>query len=87
MYILYKNPIQLSTLHIVQYCHYNNIHIKPKYCIERNHPKEVKELPTIFDINENKYYSGLDEVIEYYQSKTGKSNEFKKQNPDYHINK
>ena len=36
MYTLYKNPIQLETLYIVQYLHSKNMVFLPSYIIERN---------------------------------------------------
>ena len=89
MYILYKNPIQLDTLYIVQYLHYNNINILPSYIIEKNYPNYITNLPTI--IYNNNIYSGLSEVISFYEQISGIDNilekaiEFKKQNPKYTI--
>ncbi len=90
MYILYKNPIQLDTLYIVQYLHYNKINFLPSYIIERSYPDFVTTLPTIF--YEGKYYIGLNEVVKLYENISGinnileKANEFKKSNPGYSIN-
>lgn len=91
MYILYKSPIQLDTLYIVQYLHYNNIIFLPSNIIERNYPQFVTNLPTI--IYNKKYYNGLEEVISLYEKISGidnileKSREFKKQYPKYTIKK
>ncbi len=91
-YILYKHPVQLDTLTIVQYLHYCGINdIIPIYCIERNHPKWVINLPSI-ETNDGKKYIGIDQCIQFYEeySKisdlTEKSNSFKKTYPDYRIN-
>jgi hypothetical protein len=46
-YILYKKPIQLETLYIVQYLYYLRIICIPKCCIERNYPIWVNDLPSI----------------------------------------
>lgn len=46
-YTLYKNPIQLDTLYIVQYLHYNKINFLPSIIIERNYPQFITDLPTI----------------------------------------
>ena len=66
MYILYKNPIQLETLYIVQYLNYNNIDFLPNIIIEKNYPNFVKNLPTIY--YKNKFYNGLEEVISLYEN-------------------
>jgi hypothetical protein len=90
-YILYKHPIQYDTLNMVQYLYNINVDIQPIYCIERNHGITI--LPTIYDVSENKYYYGIEEVVRYYEinSKIGdllkKSMEFKKKNPSYKIKK
>ena len=91
MYTLYKNPIQLETLYIVQYLHSKNISFLPSMIIERNYPEFVTELPTIY--YKNKMYKGLEEVISLYENISGienileKAMEFKKQNPKYTIKK
>lgn len=91
MYTLYKNPIQLETLYIVQYLHYKNISFLPSTIIERSYPQFVTELPTIY--YNNKTYTGLEEVISLYENISGidnileKAMEFKKQNPKYTIKK
>lgn len=89
MYTLYKNPIQLDTLYIVQYLYYNKIMFLPSNIIERNYPHFITNLPTI--IYNNNVYSGLTEVISLYENISGIDNilekaiEFKKQNPKYTI--
>ena len=91
MYTLYKNPIQLDTLYIVQYLHYKNIMFLPSIIIERNYPQFVTELPTINYKNKN--YNGLVEIISLYENISGIDNilekaiEFKNQNPKYTIKK
>jgi hypothetical protein len=91
MYVLYKNPIQLETLNIVQYLHYNNIIFLPNTIIERNYPHFITELPTI--VYNNNIYSGLTEVVSLYETISGindllnKANNFKIQNPKYTIKK
>lgn len=89
MYILYKQPIQLETLHIVQYLHYCGIVFLPHTIFERNHPSFVKELPSI--LYQDKLYSGLHQVISLYESVSKidhlleKANTFKQANPKYTI--
>jgi hypothetical protein len=90
-YILYKNPIQLETLYIVQYIHSLGISLLPKAIFERGIPIEIYKLPSIYDINEKILYHGLDETIEFYEKKTkikkllSKSYDFKAKNPNYSI--
>ncbi len=87
-YILYKQPIQLETLHIVQFLHVNGIILLPKYIIERN--LGVAVLPTI--IYDNNTYSGLLEVVKFYENTSGisdllaKARDWKDKNPNYRIN-
>jgi hypothetical protein len=49
-YILYKNPIQLDTLDIVQYLYSRNLDAQPFACIERNFPENITQIPTIYDL-------------------------------------
>ena len=91
MYILYKHPIQLETLHIVQYLHHNHICFVPATIVERNHPPNVIELPTIY--YNYTWYSGLEQCIQLYETYSGidnileKANEFKRLHPKYTIKK
>lgn len=88
---MYKNPIKVETLCIVQYLHYKNIRFLPSIIIERNHTPFVTELPTIN--YKNKMYKGLAEVVSLYEEISGiqnileKAMEFKNLNPKYTINK
>jgi hypothetical protein len=89
-YILYKEPVSLDTLHIVQYLHANGITLLPKYIIERNHGHGVPTLPTI--ACNNKVYAGLSEVVKFYENASGisdllnKARTWKEKNPNYRIN-
>lgn len=91
-YILYKNPIQMETLSIVQYLYSEGIIFIPKAIFERSYPSEISKLPSIYDLSEKKLYHGIDEVIKFYEKKTKikkllkKANDFKDKNPDYKIN-
>jgi hypothetical protein len=91
-YILYKKPIQLETLYIVQYLHSLGIIFVPNAIFERGIPLEIYKLPSIYDLNENKLYHGLDETIDFYEKKTQinnlliKSIDFHDKNPNYKIN-
>lgn len=91
-YIIYKNPVQLETLNIVQYLHSQGMSLLPKAIFERGFPIQITKLPSIYDMNENKLYHGLDETIKFFEKKSkikkllNKSKEFKEKNPDYTIN-
>ena len=88
MYVLYKNPIQLETLYIVQYLYHEHIPFLRNTIIEINYPSFVTYLPTIF--YNNMLYIGLNECIKLFETYSGileKANEFKKQNPRYTIKK
>lgn len=90
-YVLYKKPIQLETLNIVQYLHSQNINFLPNVIIEKNYPSYVTELPTI--LYDKKLYIGIDICVKLYETYSGidnlleKANEFKKLNPKYTIKK
>jgi hypothetical protein len=90
-YVLYKKPIQLETLEIVQYLHsLGHRNVTPLCCIERNYPFWVTELPAIETENGDRYI-GLDECVKYYEKSNGetelvsKSHKFKMLYPDYRI--
>jgi hypothetical protein len=90
-YVLYKRPVQLDTLHVVQYLHHAGISVEPQACIERNHPPWVASLPTIHDLTNQQVYVGLDACITFYERLSGipdllqKSRRFKERNPEYRI--
>jgi hypothetical protein len=91
-YILYKNPIQLDTLEIVQYL-YSRGHknVAPACCIERNHPTWVTMLPAIETMGGCHRYVGLDMCVKYWENLHGVTNlldnahKFKLTNPEYRI--
>ena len=88
-YILYKNPVQLETLYVVQYLHFLGKDPVPKYCIERNHPSWVTRLPSIS--SDGYKYVGLERVIQFYENifnvsnLLDKANKFKSEFPSYRI--
>lgn len=90
-YILYKQPIQLETLHIVQYLHHQQITLLPTAIVERNHPPHITALPSIQTLTE--LHIGLDRVVNWYEQQTGitdllkKAIEWKNENPKYTIKK
>ena len=89
-YIVYKEPIALDTLYIVQYLYSKGLDFQPRTIVERNWPTEITQLPAI------KYgsslYLGLDQVVKFYEECSDipnllvKSKEFKEKNPSYIIN-
>jgi hypothetical protein len=89
-YVLYKEPISLDTLYIVQYLYSLGLDFRPNVIIERNYPPEIIQLPSIR--YGNTIYSGLDQVIIFYEECSDlinllqKSREFKEKNPNYTIN-
>jgi hypothetical protein len=91
MYVLYKNPIELDTLYIVQYLNYVGFKLLPMKCIERNHPSWVTDLPSIKTIKGDMYI-GLRECLIFYETESNISNlqykakSFKEKYPDYKIN-
>lgn len=70
-YILYKNPVQFETLAIVQYLYSLGIDMRPNVILEQGHPKECVVLPSIMDVSNNMYYSGLEECIAFFETHTG----------------
>ncbi len=87
-YTLYKEPISLDTLAIVQYLHANGIDMQPTYIVERNHNPGY-DLPYI--ITNEKLYNGLNEVVKFYEQNSGitdllkKSTHWKSFFPNYRI--
>ncbi len=88
-YILYKEPISLDTLYIVQYLYSLGIDLQPNVILEINYPPEIIQLPSIK--YGNTIYSGLNEVVKFYEECSNlsnllqKSKEFKEKNPNYTI--
>lgn len=67
-YILYKNPEQLNTLHIVQYLHFvKGVTALPLFCVERNHPAWAQDLPCIYNVTTNERYVGLIECVAFFR--------------------
>lgn len=90
-YILYKQPIQYETLHIVQYLHFLGIAVRPLICVEREHPSWVSDLPSILIPSTGERFIGLDECVQFYEQVSGvngvleEATEFKKKHPEYRI--
>lgn len=77
-YILYKHPFQLDTLALVRYCYSLEFDVAPHMCVERNH--QITALPSIYDLDQQKWYYGLSQVVEkiplfeYFETLTGITN-------------
>ena len=90
-YILYKQPIQLETLNIVQYLHNQLMNLLPSVIFERNYPPHITDLPAIQTPKE--LYLGIDRVVYFYGKQSGitnllqKATYWKTQNPKYTIKK
>ena len=90
-YTLYKKPISLDTLNIVQYLHFVGIRLLPNTIVERNYPPHIRILPAITDDRGNTYL-GLSECITFYESQSqledilNSSIAFKELYPKYRIN-
>lgn len=69
-YTLYKRPIQLETLEIVQYLYHEGYNALPTVVIERCIPDNL-ELPCIYDYDTNELHEGLDACVAYYEQYTG----------------
>lgn len=92
-YSLFKNPLQMDTLAIVQYLNSIGIKLLPEQIIESNWEKidsRIVRVPSI--TTTGRIYLGLIEVIDFYEEKSGiknllvKAEQFKKENPNYRIN-
>ena len=90
-YILYKNPIQIDTLEIVQYLYsLGHKDAVPNCCIERNHPSWVTQLPSI-ETDQGMRYIGLQQSIFYYETSykiknlMSMAHKFKSDHPDFRI--
>ena len=87
-YTLFKNPVQLDTLAIVQYAKACGKDVTPMLTIERNHPLSITALPAIQCGSEQ--YVGIDECVRFYEIHTGiddilqKALIWKDVNPHFH---
>lgn len=89
-YILYKSPIQSDTLWIVRFLHSLGEDAKPVCVLERNHPSWVVDLPSISDLDGERYV-GFDNCVVFFEKKYGISHllqrtaEFRSMNPEYKL--
>lgn len=90
-YYRYKHPVQLDTLALVQYLHSAGKDYRPVRIYEINHPDEITELPSIWDVRTRQLFTGYDACVRYFESVTGISDlhglstAFKEQNMKYRI--
>lgn len=81
-YTLYKAPIQLDTLWMVQYLASLGKPMVPAVVVERCHPPEVSALPAIRDHATDTLHQGLEACVEFYEAMAG---EVKAANPNYRV--
>lgn len=90
-YTLYKNPIQLDTLAIVQYLHSIGTDMRPQKIIERLFPEWVTELPSIEETYSGTQYVGMQQCVQFWEQQSGvtqlqqKAAKFKHDYPNYRI--
>ena len=91
-YTLFKNPVQLDTLAIVQYLHSCGVKAEPSRCIERCHPAWVTQLPSIEDDTTGERFVGLLECVHFYERLSDRSPNllthalaFRAEHPEYRI--
>lgn len=70
-YVLYKEPISPDTLNIVRYLHAQGIDARPASIVERDHPQECRQLPTIYDTKGREWYVGLESCLYFFEKFTG----------------
>jgi hypothetical protein len=87
-YVLYKRPVQLETLSIVQFLNSVGVDMRPSSVVERNHA--VGALPSIW--HAGTLHEGLDACVAFYETRSGqvdllrRARAFKEANPAYRIN-
>ena len=90
-YDLFKLPIQLDTLGIVQYLYSRGVDARPNTIVERNHAPEATALPTIRDRRDGTWYVGLAECVRFYETRSGiadiieQAESFKMTSPSFRI--
>lgn len=73
VYDLYKHPVQLDMLAIVQYLHYiGHTDSRARLIVERNHPRDVvNSLPTIREVQTGTVHNGLDACVHFFERSVG----------------
>jgi len=90
-YILYTQPFQYETVHILRYLHFLGIGILPKHCIKEDYPEWVSSLPSIYVPKTSERYIGLDECVRFFEEESGlqgvleESTLFNQKRPEYRI--
>lgn len=90
-YTLFKNPVQLDTLAVIQYLHHLGKDLRPSSVIERNHADWVTELPSIKDEGSGSTYIGINDCMKFWEEHSQTTNllhsalSWKAFNPNYRI--
>ena len=90
-YDLYKHPLPVETLGIVQYLSSVGVDARPTTTVERNHAPEATTLPTIRDRTDGTWYVGLAECVRFYELRSGivdvvaRAKAFKIRSPSFRI--
>ena len=91
-YTLFKNPIQLDTLAVIQYLHHLGKDLRPSQIIERNHADWVTHLPSIRDERTGLKYIGIENCVKFWEHNSQqegllqRSLAWKTSNPRYRVN-
>lgn len=92
-HVLFKRPVELDTLHVVQYLYSLGHDVRAEACIERNHPEwAVESLPCI-ETAAGERHVGLDACVRFYaacasvpaSSLVAEAVAFKQAHPEYRI--
>ena len=90
-YVLYKAPIQLETLCVVQYLYALGIDLRPTSVVERNHSVRATALPAVHEVAIDEWHVGLDACVRFYEARSGLGDlarlaaRFKDEHPDFRI--
>ena len=95
-YVLYKLPVSLDTLAVVQYLHAHGVPgAVPRACVERSHPPHVAHnLPAI--LVDDDWHVGLDACLRFWAALEQKKEdapllcralEWKRRNSDFRIHR
>ena len=91
-YTLFKKPVQLDTLAVIQYLHHLGKDFRPSKIIERNHADWVTQLPSIRDEQTGLKYIGLENCVNFWERSSQqkgllqRSLSWKASNPQYRVN-
>lgn len=79
LYTISENKDCNTLQKIIRFLYFHNIDFHPLSIIEGNLPSSIQEYPTIID-HDNVMYTGLSEIVQYIERKTGKNNIIEKTN-------